>query len=117
MFYGFEPFDTAEVTYVWTGLGTPGFFAVTVKGQAPQFTSNIQLVRDPDFVGGLAINVMGWTGPLASPPTTSPYTVSHSFNGAYVPRVVIVGANKREVVEVKQIPAEQAEDYMKANAV
>ena len=63
-FYGPEPFDTAQATYVWTGLGTPGFFSVTVEGHAPNFTSGIKLVRDEQWVGGLAIRVMGWTGPL-----------------------------------------------------
>ena len=110
-FYGPEPFDSAEATYVWTGLGTPGFFSVTVKGHAPNFTGNIQLVRDPHFVGGLAIDVMGWTGPLGQ--GTTPYTVRHSFNGLYLPKIVIVGQNKRELIEVKEIPFTNDEDYVK----
>ncbi len=58
-------FDTAKAVYMlWTGLGAPGFFSVTVEGQAPNYTSGIQLVRDAQWVGGLAIKVMGWTGPL-----------------------------------------------------
>jgi hypothetical protein len=60
-FYGPVPFDTAEAIYLWTGLGAPGFFAVTVKGNARNFTTGITLVRDPQWVGGLAIKVMGWT--------------------------------------------------------
>ena len=64
-FYGPEPFDSAQATYVWTGLGEPGFFSVEVMGHAPNFTSGITLVRDTHFVGGLKINVMGWTGPWA----------------------------------------------------
>lgn len=109
-FYGPEPFDTAEATYVWTGLGTPGFFSVTVKGHAPNFTTGIQLVRDPHFVGGLAIQVMGWTGPNA--PGTTPYSVHGSFNGLYLPKIVIVGANKRLLIDVKEIPYTSDEAYV-----
>jgi len=109
-FYGPEPFDTAEATYVWTGLRTPGFFRVTVKGNAPKFTAGIQLVRDPHFVGGLAIDVMGWTGPVA--PGTTPYTVSGAFNGMYLPKILIVGANKSELIDVKEIPFTNDADYV-----
>jgi hypothetical protein len=110
-FYGPEPFDTAEATYVWTGLGAPGFFSVNVKGQAPNFTSGIQLVRDPHFVGGLAINVMGWTGPLAQ--GTTPYAVHATFNGLYLPKILIVGQNKRLLIDVKEIPFTTDEAYVK----
>ena len=110
-FYGPEPFDTAEATYVWTGLRTPGFFSVNVKGQAPNFTSGIQLVRDPNFVGGLAIDVMGWTGPLAE--GTTPYAVHGSFNGFYLPKILIVGQNKRLLIDVKEIPFTTDEAYVK----
>ncbi len=71
-FYGQEPFDTAEATYVWTGLGTPGFFSITVKGRARKFSSGFKIVRDPDWVGGLAFEVMGWTGPLEEGGSTIP---------------------------------------------
>jgi hypothetical protein len=101
-FYGPQPFDTAEATYVWTGLGTPGFFSVTVAGHAPNFTSGIQLVRDPHFVGGLAIDVMGWTGPLGS--GTTAYTVHGTFHGMHLPKILIVGAGKRLLIDVKEIP-------------
>jgi hypothetical protein len=40
-FYGPIPFDSAEATYVWTGIGSPGFFSVTVKGHAKNFTTGI----------------------------------------------------------------------------
>ena len=109
-FYGPEPFDTAEATYVWTGLGAPGFFSVTVKGNAPNFTSGIQLVRDPHFVGGLAIDVMGWTGPLGQ--GTTPYTVHNTFNGMFLPKIVIVGQNKRLLIDVKEIPFTTDEAYV-----
>jgi hypothetical protein len=110
-FYGPEPFDTAEATYVWTGLGEPGFFAVTVKGHAPNFTTGITLVRDSEWVGGLAIKVMGWTGPLGK--GTTPYTVSHSFPGGYLKEIVVIGSNKTAVVRVKEIPFTNDEEYMK----
>ena len=112
-FYGLEPFDTAEAEYVWTGLRTPGFFRVTVKGQAPKFSFGFKLVRDPHWVGGLAIDVMGWTGPLAAPPTTVPYTVTDTFNGAHLPEIVIIGSNKRELVRVKEVPFTSEESVMK----
>jgi len=110
-FYGPEPFDTAEATYVWTGLREPGFFSVSVKGAAPNFTSGIQLVRDPHFVGGLAINVMGWTGPLAK--GTTPYAVHAAFGGLYLPKILIVGQNKRLLIDVKEIPFTTDEAYVK----
>lgn len=109
-FYGPEPFDTAEATYVWTGLRTPGFFSVNVKGAAPNFTSGIQLVRDPEFVGGLAIKVMGWTGPLAKGAT--PYAVHGSFNGMAAPKILIVGSNKSLLIDVKEIPFTTDEAYV-----
>jgi hypothetical protein len=110
-FYGPEPFDTAQVTYVWTGLGSPGFFSVTVKGHAPNFTSGIQLVRDEQWVGGLAIKVMGWTGPLGK--GTKPYKVQASFPGTYLKEIVVIGSNKHEVVEVRQIPFTNDEEFAK----
>lgn len=113
-FYGPEPFDTAEATYVWTGLGAPGFFAVTVKGHAPNFTTGITLVRDAEWVGGLAIKVMGWTGPLGK--GTTAYTVHHTFPGTYHKEIVVIGSNKSEVVKVKEVPFTTDEAYMKTAA-
>jgi hypothetical protein len=113
-FYGPEPFDSAEATYVWTGIGGPGFFAVTVKGNAQNFTTGITLVRDPRWVGGLAIDVMGWTGPLGK--GTTPYTVKHSFPGSYIKEIVVKGSNKSEVVKVKEIPFTTDDAYMKTAA-
>jgi hypothetical protein len=110
-FFQREPFDSAEAKYIWTGVGTPGFFFVHVKGHAPNFTSGIELVRDSHFVGGLAIDVMGWTGPLTK--GTHPYTVSGHFKGVYLKEIVVIGANKTEVVHVKEIPFTSDEDYVK----
>jgi hypothetical protein len=110
-FYGPEPFDTAQATYVWTGLHTPGFFSVTVEGHAPNFTSGIKLVRDEQWVGGLAIKVMGWTGPLGK--GTKPYKVSGSFPGSFLKEIVVIGSNKIELVKVKEIPFTSDEDFAK----
>ena len=110
-FYGPEPFDSAQATYVWTGLGSPGFFSVTVKGHAPNFTSGITLIRDPEWVGGLAIKVMGWTGPIGK--GTKPYKVRGSFTGSYLKEIVIIGSNKTEVIKVSEIPFTNDEDFAK----
>jgi hypothetical protein len=109
-FYGPEPFDTAEASHV-TGPFGLGFFVVTVKGHARNFTTGITLVRDQDWVGGLAVKVMGWTGPLGQ--GTSPYTVTRLFPGPYLKNIVVIGSNKTEVVPVKEIPFTTEEAYMK----
>jgi hypothetical protein len=109
-FYGYEPFDEAKATYVWTGLGGPGFFSVEVSGEAPNYTYGIQLVRDPHWVGGLKVDVMGWTGPRGE--GTTPYSVHGSFPGEYRESIVIQGSNGQSVIKVGQIPHEQSEDYM-----
>jgi hypothetical protein len=110
-FYGPEPFDTAQAVYVWTGLGQPGFFSVTVEGNAPNFSYGFKLVRDDQWVGGLAIKVMGWTGPLGK--GTTPYKVRGTFPGHYLKEIVIIGSNKHQVVEVTQIPFTTDEDFQK----
>lgn len=109
-FYGPEPFNTAKAYYVWTGLGEPGHFTVIVQGDAPNYTSGIQLVRDQEFVGGLKVNVMGWTGPLG--PGTTPYTVQGTFPGEFRPEIVVQGSNKTERVKVQEIPAEDTEKLL-----
>jgi hypothetical protein len=110
-FFGPEPFESAKVTYVNLGIGVPGAFFVEVEGQVPNFTSNIELLRDSHFVGGLKVDVMGWTGPVGK--GTSPYTKSRSFPGQFLPKIVIHGSNKTLVVDVKQIPEAEAEAYFK----
>lgn len=109
-FYGSEPFDTATATYVWMGVGGPGAFFIEVQGNAPNYTSGITLVRDAHWVGGLKVDVMGWTGPLGQ--GTTPYKVSGSFPGQFVPKIVVSGTNKTIVVDVKEIPAEQSDSYL-----
>ena len=109
-FFGLEPFDTAKASYVWMGLGAPGAFFVEVSGHAPKFTSHIELLRDKHFVGGLKIDVMGWTGPLAQ--GTTPYTKNASFPGIFIPKIVIHGGNKTLVIDVKEIPEKEADAYL-----
>jgi hypothetical protein len=109
-FYGPEPFDNASAVYVWTGVGEPGHFSVNVSGHAPNYTSGIQLVRDPHFVGGLKVDVMGWTGPRGQ--GTTPYSVHGTFPGEYRKQIVVHGANKTVTIPVREIPAEEAEKYL-----
>jgi hypothetical protein len=111
-FYGTEPFTTASATYVWMGLDSPGAFIVEVEGDAPNYTSGIQLVRDPHFVGGLKIDVMGWTGPLGE--GTAPYQVKGTFPGEFRNEIIVSGANGDQVVKVEQIPQTETEAYLKA---
>jgi hypothetical protein len=110
-FYGPEPFDSAKAVYVWTGLHTPGFFSVTVEGNAPNFTSGIKLVRDDEWVGGLAVKVMGWTGPLGQ--GTKPYKIQGSFHGSFLKEIVVIGSNKVEVIKVSEIPFTNDADFAK----
>jgi hypothetical protein len=110
-FFESEPFDTAEAEYVWAGHGQPGFFRVTARGNAPKFSFGFQLRRDTHFVGGLAIEVMGWTGPLTQ--GTTSYTVTGDFNGVFLPEIVVIGSNKTEVVRVKEVPFTTDEELMK----
>jgi hypothetical protein len=112
-FFGLEPFDAAEATYVWTGAGQPGFFQVTVRGHARKISFGFQLRRDTDFVGGLAIEVMGWTGPLTVPPETTPYTVTGRFNGRFLNEIVVIGSNKTQVVHVREAPFTTEEEFMR----
>ena len=58
--YGYEPFDGAKATYVWTGLKEPGFYHVEAWGEVPNFTPIVELVRDPRWVGGL--KATSWVG-------------------------------------------------------
>jgi hypothetical protein len=41
----------------------------------------VAAARNTHFVGGLEIEVVGWTGPLAVPEETTPYTVTADFYG------------------------------------
>jgi hypothetical protein len=111
MFYGYEPFEGAKATYVWTGLGEPGFFHVEVWGEVRNFTPIVELVRDPRWVCGLKVDVMGWTGPIGD--GSRPYRVLATFPGEFRPEIVVQGSNKREVIKVKEIPHDEAEEHMK----
>ena len=57
---------------------------------------------------------MGWTGPLAEPPSTEPYTVTDTFHGTFHKEIVVIGANKTEVVKVKETPFTSEEEVRKA---
>jgi hypothetical protein len=109
-FFGLEPFDHADATYHWPAKGQPGFFRVTVRGNAQKFSFGFQLKRDSHFVGGLAIDVMGWTGPLTT--GTVPYTVTADFNGSFLREIVVIGTNKTEVIPVKEVEFTTEEAFM-----
>ncbi len=115
-FYGKEPVDASKckAVYLWTGLGTPGVFVVHVEGDAPNYSYGFSLKRDPEFVGGLKIDAMGWTGPLGQ--GTSSYQVGGSFPGQYVPKIVISGSNGDFVIDVKEIPHDQVDNFVKSKA-
>ncbi|UGY20141.1 MULTISPECIES: hypothetical protein [Bradyrhizobium] len=67
-------------------------------------------MRDPHWVGGLKIDVMGWTGPLGDGST--PYAVKGSFPGHYVPQIVVSGSNGTRI-PVKAISAEESDNYVR----
>lgn len=114
-FYGPVSFDTAEATYVWTGLKGPGFYSVSVAGKAQNYTTGITLTRDPDFVGGLMVDVMGWTGPIGQ--GTTPYEVENHFPGQFFPEIFVKGHNKIERVKVEQIPYQKDDSHLKERAL
>lgn len=115
-FYGKQPVDPKKcsATYIWTGLGEPGFFRVQVGGDAQNYSYGFDLVRDPHFVGGLKINSMGWTGPIGE--GTTPYMDAGSFPGVFREKIVISGSNGDFVISVKEIPHDQVQDYIKSQA-
>ena len=45
-FYSKEPVNPEKttVTYLWTGLRTPGIFIINVEGDAPNFSSAFSLM-------------------------------------------------------------------------
>ena len=110
-FFQSEPFDTAHARYFWAGPGHPGFFRITVRGHARNFSFGFQLRRDQGFVGGLVVDVMGWTGPLAQ--GTTPYTVTADVTGGFLPSVIVRGANKTEIVHVTEVGFESEERFMR----
>lgn len=112
-FFGKEPVNAAKttVTYLWTGLETPGIFVVEVQGDAPNFSYGFSLMRDTHFVGGLKIDSMGWTGPLAE--GTTPYTSRGSFPGTFQKQIVVSGSNGDFLIPVKEIPSDQVDAYVK----
>lgn len=113
-FYASQPVDPAKttVTYLWTGLRTPGVFIVEVQGDAPNYSYGFTLNRDPNFVGGLKINSMGWTGPLGKGST--PYVSKGSFPGQFQDQIVISGSNGDFLIAVKEIPHDQVDAYVQS---
>jgi len=115
-FYGKEPVNAAKTTatYLWTGLNTPGGFIVEVQGDAPNYSYGFTLTRDPNFVGGLKIDSMGWTGPLGQ--GTTPYVSRGSFPGQFVKNIVVSGSNGDFVIPVKEIPYDKVDSFVKQSA-
>ncbi|OUS02101.1 hypothetical protein A9Q86_05470 [Flavobacteriales bacterium 33_180_T64] len=115
-FYSKEPVDASKTTatYLWTGLRTPGIFILEVEGNAPNYSYGFSLKRDPHFVGGLKIDSMGWTGPLGE--GTTPYKVHGSFPGQYTSKIVVSGSNGDFLIDVKEVPSEEVDDYIKSKA-
>lgn len=115
-FYQKQPVDASKckATYLWTGLGTPGVFVVEVQGDAQNYSYGFSLKRDSEFVGGLKIDSMGWTGPIGQ--GTTPYTSKGSFPGQFVPKIVISGANGQFVIDVEEIPHDKVDDFVKSKA-
>lgn len=113
-FYSPQPFTTAKAIYLPMELDGRGAFQVEVEGNAQNFTSGIQLVRDHDWVGGLKVDVMGWTGPLAE--GTTPYKVQATFPGEYRPKITVSGTNGSQLIDVKEILHEAVEAHLRRQA-
>lgn len=113
-FFGKEPVNENETKayYVWTGLGTPGYFYVEVKGDAPNYSSGFQLMRDTHFVGGLKIDSMGWTGPLGE--GTQPYKSVGTFHGMFLPEIIVSGTNGNFTIKVEEIAHTEIESFLKS---
>lgn len=115
-FFGKEPVDASKckVSYLWTGYGVPGVFLVEVEGCAPNFSYGFELVRDQQFVGGLKIDCMGCTGPVAA--GTTPYSVKGTFPGQFVPKVIISGSNGDFVLDVCEVAPGDVDGFIRAQA-
>ena len=115
-FYSKEPVNPKKTTveYLWTGLGTPGVFIVKAEGDAPNYSYGFNLIRDPHFVGGLKIDVMGWTGPLGK--GTTPYVVKGTIPGEFRQTIIISGSNGDFPIEVKEINHAKVDEYVKAKS-
>ena len=110
------PFDKAQASYVDPGpIGTgPGVFHVRVDGESLDYSYAISLERHPNFVGGLRIDVMGWRGPEGE--GTKPYSVAGTFQGMHVPKIVVCGGGRCELIEVTHIVAGDADEHFRSTA-
>ncbi len=113
-FYQLQPFNQAEAQLLAADIFPP-LIRVEVSGNARNYTSGIQLVRDHNWVGGLKIDVMGWTGPLGE--GTTPYKVTATFQSIGVNSIIVVGSNKVETIPVTTIGKEEVEDFLKQKAL
>ncbi|HVK98294.1 MAG TPA: hypothetical protein VM553_00705 [Dongiaceae bacterium] len=112
-FYMKQPVNPKKikVVYLWTSEGTPGIYSVEVQGEAQSFSAAFELTRDPNFIGGLKIDVMGWTGPSVKGIT--PYRVCGSFPGHYIPRITISGSNGDFSIKVAEIPHYDVDEHIR----
>jgi len=109
-FYRLEPYTIAKAWYIDTGTSEPGHITLVVQGEAPNFTSGVQLVLEDNGQVIPTIKVMGWTGPRAE--GTLPYTVQGTFPGEFVPDLILRGSNKQEKVPVIRIGAQETEKVL-----
>ena len=112
-FYQKQPFNSAHAYYLDTELYPPQVI-VEVTGNAQNFTSGIQLVRDTNTAGSLVLDLMGWTGPIGE--GTRAFKVAQTFQTTD-DYVVVVGENKHEKVLIQTIPANQVEAFLKEKAI
>jgi hypothetical protein len=110
-FYGPEPWTEAHAYYIWTDVDEAGHFIVDVEGKTSEYASGLQLVRDANFVGGLKVVVMGWTGwPSGG---RRPYRVSGTFPGMFSPRIVVACKNHSHAINVEEIPETEVESFLR----
>ncbi len=90
------------------------------EGEVQNYTTGIAFNRDQHFVGGLKFDLGGWTGPLASPPSSRHYSHSQRID-VPLPKtdtVIIADAENPNGVPVKVmvITAGEQMPRMLANA-
>lgn len=89
-----------------------GVYFITACGEAQKYSYGFTLTRDPHFVGGLKVDVMGWTGPIGE--GTQHYcTKPTSFPGQFFPEIIISGSNGDFLIKVEEIPHDQVDEFIK----